>query len=71
MRTPEFQNNHPKGTYIISSESGGHSTIGNGVDKKGNVRYTDADHTFSTKYIDSEKSGSWTLIFYFIIDNNF
>lgn len=63
MRTPEFQNNHPKGTYIISSESGGHSTIGNGVDKKGNVRYTDADHTFSTKYKDSEKSGSWSLLF--------
>lgn len=63
MNTPEFKINHPKGTYIISSESGAHATVGMGVDSNGNVRYTDADHNFSTKYKDSEKNGSWTLIF--------
>lgn len=60
---PEFKGNHPNGTYIINSESGAHATIGSGVDSKGNVKYMDASHGFSTKYKDSEKEGGWTLIF--------
>lgn len=63
ISTPEFKKNHPSGTYIINSESGAHATVGKGVDSKGNVKYTDASHSLSTKYKDSEKEGGRTLIF--------
>lgn len=62
ISTAEFKKNHPSGSYIISSASGEHAVIGNGVDRKGNIRYSDAKNKGS-KFKDSEKIGSWTLIF--------
>ena len=62
ISTAEFKNNHPSGSYIISSDSGEHAVIGKGVDRKGNIIYSDAKNSRS-KFKDSEKTGSWTLIF--------
>lgn len=62
ISTPSFKKDHPSGTYIINSDSAGHAVIGKGVDNKGNVKYSDANHG-SSKYKDSEKNGGWTLIF--------
>lgn len=42
ISTAEFKNNHPSGSYIISSDSGEHAVIGKGVDRKGNIIYSDA-----------------------------
>ena len=56
-----FKKDHPDGTYIISSESQNHATVGRGVDKKGNVHYQDA--TSNSKYKEKEQTGSWTVIF--------
>ena len=62
ISTAEFKNNHPSGSYIISSDSGEHAVIGKGVDRKGNIIYSDAKNSRS-KFKDSEKTGSWTFIF--------
>ena len=61
ISSPEFQKDHPDGTYIICSEGSAHAAVG-GLNRKGNVTYTDANNSSST-YKDSEKNGSWTLIF--------
>lgn len=50
------------GTYIICSDTGKHAAVGKGTDKKGNIRYSDADHN-SSKYKESEQGGGWTLIY--------
>ncbi|MDO4172941.1 MAG: hypothetical protein Q4D28_09600, partial [Prevotellaceae bacterium] len=62
INTASFKQEHPNGTYIINSSSGKHATVGKGVDNNGNIRYSDAEH-YSSKYKDSERTGSWTLIF--------
>lgn len=62
MKTSDFKENHHSGTYIICGESGAHAAIGKGVDKNGNVRYSDASHG-NSKYGESEQKGGWTLIY--------
>lgn len=62
IRSDSFKKEHPDGTYIISSESQNHATVGCGVDKKGNVHYQDAA-TQNSKYKEKEQTGSWTIIF--------
>ena len=54
--------NLKSGKYIISSEDGKHATVGKGIDKRGNIRYTDSKNN-SSKYEDYEKVGGWTLIY--------
>ena len=61
ISTAEFKNNHPSGSYIISSDSGEHAVIGKGVDRKGNIIYSDAKNSRS-KFKDSEKT-DWTTMY--------
>lgn len=61
ISSDSFKNDHPDGTYIISSESQKHATVGRGVDEKGNVHYQDAAH--KSEYKDDEQTGCWTIIF--------
>ena len=62
INTDNFKKTHPSGSYIISNDSGEHAVIGNGVDRNGNIIYSDANN-HKSKYDESQRIGSWTLIF--------
>jgi len=60
MLNPDFNAKHPKGTYIICNEN--HAAVCNGVDRNGNIKYTDANND-NAKYRKDQQKGTWTLIF--------
>lgn len=62
IKNPTFQINHPAGTYIICSDSEAHATIGKGIDRNGNIKYSDATHS-NSKYSLSQRVGSWSIIY--------
>lgn len=57
-----FKAAHPDGSYIISSEYQQHAAIGEGVDSKGRLRYSDVGKE-NERYKENEQKGCWTLIY--------
>lgn len=56
-----FQNEHPKGTYIINSAKERHATVGNGLSKNGEIKYSDS--TGNGRYDSDKQKGEWTIIY--------